>query len=795
MRYEDIMESEYAADLDNPSNLRTYAEYDPDLGCFVIRTRVGDTDVTTPFYLTTEQYNDWQNRQSMRNYFRMRNTDAVTAPAKDPFNILDMDFALGPLEKIFGPGGVRLSTRGAVNISMGVKSNKTDNPALSLNSRRKTFFDFDQKIQATIQAKVGDRMKFDMTYNTDATFDFDSKNIKLAYEGKEDDIIKSIEAGNVSMTTGSSLIRGSTTLFGIKTQLQFGRLTATALVSQQNSESTSISTKGGAQTTPFNIRADEYDRNRHFFLAQYFHDNYDRFASRLPLVTSGINITRIEVWVTNKNSRFDQSRNLVAFMDLGENRTLANSHWLPDPAVPVPSNSSNNLLSTIKTEYPGARNINSVTQALSPLSAFGIEGGKDYEKVESARLLASSEYTLNPTLGYISLNNALNSDEVLAVAYEYTCDGKIYQVGEFSADITDTERSLFLKMLKSTTVNPDMPLWRLMMKNVYSLGAYQVQSQNFRLDIRYLSDTTGTEINYLPVPSIADKPLLQLMGLDRIDNSRNSRPDGFFDFIEGYTIIASQGKVIFPVVEPFGRNLADKIGDPVVAEKYVYNELYDSTLVVAKQFASKNKFVLKGSYQASSGSQIRLNAMNVPRGSVIVTAGGVVLNENSDYTVDYAMGIVTITNQSIIDSGQSISVTLENRSLFSTQRKTLLGLDLSYRFNKDFSLGATLMHFSEKALTQKVNIGDEIVNNTIWGLNTRYNTQFMWLTNLLNKIPTVNATQSSTLSLQAEFASLMPNAQKSGSDKGSSYIDDFESTQTGIPDFDNGSPKIDLVRE
>ncbi|MBP3304121.1 MAG: cell surface protein SprA [Muribaculaceae bacterium] len=780
MQYEDIMESEYAADLDNPSNLRTYAEYDPDLGCFVIRTRVGDTDVTTPFYLTTEQYNEWQNRQSMRNYFRMRNTDTVTAPAKDPFNILDMDFALGPLEKIFGPGGVRLSTRGAVNISMGVKSNKTDNPALSLNSRRKTFFDFDQKIQATIQAKVGDRMKFDMTYNTDATFDFDSKNIKLAYEGKEDDIIKSIEAGNVSMTTGSSLIRGSTTLFGIKTRLQFGPLTATALVSQQNSESTSISTKGGAQTTPFNIRADEYDRNRHFFLAQYFHDNYDRFASRLPLVTSGINITRIEVWVTNKNSRFDQSRNLVAFMDLGENRTLANNHWIPDPAVPVPSNSSNNLLSTIRTEYPEARNINSVTQALSPLSEFGIEGGKDYEKVESARLLSSSEYTLNPTLGYISLNNALNSDEVLGVAYEYTCDGKIYQVGEFSADITDTERSLFLKMLKSTTVNPDMPLWRLMMKNVYSLGAYQVQSQNFRLDIRYLSDTTGTEINYLPVPSIADKPLLQLMGLDRIDNSRNSRPDGFFDFIEGYTIISSQGKVIFPVVEPFGRNLADKIGDPVVAEKYVYNELYDSTLIVAKQFASKNKFVLKGSYQASSGSQIRLNAMNVPRGSVIVTAGGVVLNENSDYTVDYAMGIVTITNQSIIDSGQSISVTLENRSLFSTQRKTLIGLDLSYRFNKDFSLGATLMHFSEKALTQKVNIGDEIVNNTIWGLNTRYNTQFMWLTNLLNKIPTVNATQPSTLSLQAEFASLMPNAQKSGSDKGSSYIDDFESTQTGI---------------
>ncbi len=779
-RYQDFMAREYAADLTDPSNISTVAEYDPQLGYYVVRTRLGDHDIVTPFYLTPEQYNDWQNRQSMRAYFRMRNTGELTAPAKEPFNILDMNFSLGPLEKIFGPGGVSLRTQGSINISTGIKSNKTDNPALSLDSRRRTYFDFDQKIQATIQGSVGDRMKFNMTYNTDATFDFDSKNIKLAYEGKEDDIVKSIEAGNVSMTTGSSLIRGSTALFGIKTRLQFGKLTATALVSQQNSESTTVSTRGGSQTTDFKIRADEYDQNRHFFLAQYFHDNYDRFASRLPLVTSGINITRIEVWVTNKNSHFDQSRNFVAFMDLGENSTLASDYWQPDFSSPVPSNSSNNLLSTLKTEYPEARNINTVTQALAPLSAYGIEGGRDYEKVESARLLSSSEYTLNPTLGYISLRNALNADEVLGVAYEYTYNGRTFQVGEFSADITTTNQSLYLKMLKSTTVSTQLPMWKLMMKNVYPLGAYQVQQQNFRLNIKYLSDTTGIEINYLPVAGISNVPLLQVMGLDRIDSNQASNPDGFFDFIDGYTILASQGKIIFPVVEPFGRNLAEKIGNPALAQKYVYQELYDSTLIVARQFADKNKFILSGKYQASSGSQIRLNAMNVPRGSVIVTAGGVVLNENSDYTVDYAMGIVTITNQSIIDSGQSISVTLENQSLYSTQRKTLVGLDLNYRFNKDFNVGATLMHFSEKSLTEKVNIGDEVVNNTIWGLNAQYNTRFMWLTNLLNKIPTVNAVQPSTLSVQAEFAQLIPRSQKSGSNKGSSYIDDFESTQIGI---------------
>ena len=778
--YEDLVQSELAYDLSTPSNIVTSAEFDPATGCYVVHTRLGGIDIAQPFIITAQQYNDWQFRRSMQRYYRDRNMGLITDKEKEPFNVLDMNFALGPLEKIFGPGGVSLRTQGSVQISMGIKSNKTDNPALSLSARRKTYFDFDQKIQATIAAGVGDRMKFNMTYNTDATFDFDSKNLKLAYEGKEDDIVKNIEAGNVSLTTGSSLIRGSTALFGIKTKLQFGKLTATAIVSQQNSESKSVNTRGGAQTTKFTINADEYDQNRHYFLAQYFRDNYDKFASRLPFVSSGIKITRIEVWVTNKTGKYDQARNFVSFMDLGENRVLASDHWTTNPALSNPANASNDLLQVIKTEYPGARNINQVTQELEPLEAFGITGGRDYEKVESARLLSSSEYTLNSTLGYISIRTALNADEVLAVAYEYTYNGQVYQVGEFSGDITTTDQCLFLKMLKSTTSSPYLPMWDLMMKNVYNLGGFQIQKSKFKFNIKYLSDTTGTQINYLPVPGLNNQPLLQVMNLDRIDSNEESNPDGFFDFIDGYTILPSQGKVIFPVVEPFGEHLRSKINNDALAQKYVYQELYDSTIVVARQYADKNKFIMTGEYQASSGSQIRLNAMNVPRGSVIVMAGGVQLTENSDYTVDYAMGIVTITNQSIIDSGQNISVTLENQSMFSTQRKTLLGLDLQYQFNKRLNFGATLLHFSEKALIEKVNIGDETVNNSMLGFNMSYNGEFMWLTNLLNKIPTVNATAPSRLNFTAEYAALLPHSQKTGTNKGSSYIDDFESTQIGI---------------
>lgn len=778
--YDDLFSPNSALDLRVPSNIRTVVEFDPTTRLYTVMQKIGEWTVSEPLILTEEEYNRWQMALAMESYWRSLNNNTVdNKNPKNPFNPLDMNFAMSKLDRIFGPGGLSLRTRGSVQLKMGIRSNKTDNPALAVNSRRKTFFDFDQKIQATVNATLGERLRFDMTYNTDATFDFDSKNLKLAYEGNEDDILQSIEAGNVSMTTGSSLIRGASSLFGIKTKLQFGKLTATALVSQQNSESRSVNTRGGVQSTEFSIPINEYDQNRHFFLSQWFRENYDKFAANLPLVSSGVKISRIEVWITNRNSNFEQSRNLVAFQDMGESSYLANSYWLPDPSYPNPSNSSNNLPAVIKTEYPDARDIAMVTQALSPLGAYGIQGGVDYEKVESARLLGETEYILNPTLGYISLKTALSSDEVLAVAYEYTYNGKVFQVGEFSSDITATDQSLYVKMLRATSISPRYPMWRLMMKNIYSIGAYQMEQTNFKLQIKYLSDTTGTQLMYLPVEGISNTPLLQIMGLDRLDSNQLSNPDGFFDYLEGYTVISSMGRIIFPVAEPFGTYLESKLPSSAAREKYVYKELYDSTYVVAAQFSEKNKYYLTGEYQASSGAQIRLNAVNVARGSVVVMAGSTRLTENVDYTVDYAMGIVTITNQSIIDSGQNISVQLENQSLYSTQRKTLLGLDLQYQVNRNLNIGGTILHYSEKALTEKVNIGDEVVNNTMWGLNLSYNNRFMWLTNLINKIPTVNATAPSSISINAEFAQIIPHSQ-SNSAHGASYIDDFEESQVGI---------------
>ncbi|MFZ4583016.1 MAG: cell surface protein SprA, partial [Paludibacter sp.] len=410
----------------------------------------------------------------------------------------------------------------------------------------------------------------------------------------------------------------------------------------------------------------------------------------------------------------------------------------------------------------------------------GVIGGEDFEKIESARKLEPTEYTVNNTLGIISLKSQLNPDDVLGVAFEYTYRGNVYQVGEFSTDAVTAPDALIVKLLKSTTQLPQRNLWDLMMKNVYSLGAMQIEKDNFELNIVYRNDSIGTDLQYISEGDIKNKLLLKVMNLDRLDVKNNIAPDGKFDYIEDLTANSSTGRIFFPVLEPFGSHLNKMIGNASIAQKYVFQELYDSTLVVAQELSERNKFRIVGEYKSAGGSEIRLNAMNVPRGSVTVTAGGATLVENVDYTVDYTMGTVSILNQSIIESGTNIDVKLENQSTFNMQRKSLMGTHLEYQFNKDFSLGGTIMHLSEQPLTQKVNTGNEPISNTIWGMNTAWRAESQWLTNMLDKLPFVNATKPSTIALNAEFAQLIPGHSKVVGSQGQAYIDDFESTKTSI---------------
>lgn len=777
--YEQLSAPKSSLDLNTPANITTTVDYEPNTGYYVIHTKIGDVDVATPYLMTDAEYKAYTEQKLMHSYWQQKISE-VEHNNEKKFDITDMKFNIGPADKVFGPGGVQLKMQGSAELLFGFKHQYIENPSLTLRARNNNIFDFDEKIQVNVNGKVGEKLNFNMNYNTEASFSFDQQNLKLAYKGQEDDIIQSIEAGNVTMDLNSSLIRGSQALFGIKTNLKFGKFRIQALVSQQNSESQTVSSKGGAQMTKFDVPGDQYDENRHFFLSYFFRDQYESAMATVPYIASGVTINKIEVWVTNKRGNYDQARNIVAFTDLGEtNAHIANHTWVAN-AVQVPDNKTNDLYNTIRSR-PGIRDVQQTSQALSDL-----EGGDDFEKVESARLLSSSEYTLNTALGFISLRSALNQDEVLAVAYEYTYGGQVYQVGEFSTDASDELRApnaLILKLLKSTSNAPmkkNAGTWDLMMKNIYSLGANSISQDKFELYVTYRNDSVGTDMQYLTEGAIAGKQLLRVMNLDRLDSKNNPYPDGKFDYIENMTVYSSNGRVIFPVLEPFGSHLRTAIGNNAIAEKYVFQELYDSTLVVAQEISEKNKFHLTGKYKGTSGSEIRLNAMNVPRGSVTVTAGGATLIENVDYTVDYTMGTVTILNQSILESGTNVDVKLENQSTFSMQRKSLFGAHLEYEFNPDLVIGGTIMHLRERPLTTKVNTGSEPLANTIWGVNGSWKTEIQWLTNAIDKIPWISASAPSTFQVNAEFAHLIPGHTRDVGSVGTSYIDDFESTTTNI---------------
>ena len=762
-------------DLKRPDNLQYQVVYNDTLDRYIIGNRMGSTWLSAPIMLTPKEYLAWTEQQQRNSYFRKQNDEIFQAKGKEKFDFSDMHFDLGPAEKIFGPGGIRVKTQGSAELKFGINKKNIDNPSLPIRNRKTTMMDFDEKINLNVNGKVGDKVNMNLNYNTDATFDFDAQNMKLKYDGKEDEIIKLVEAGNVSFPSNSSLIKGASSLFGVRTDMQFGKLKLQMVASQKKSASKSVSTRGGVQLTPFELNVADYEENRHFFLSQYFRNHYDAWMQKLPNLTTGITINRVEVWVTNKTGNTTNTRNIVALTDLGENQKLSNPMWAASGQVP--SNQANTEYAAMNSQYAAARDID---QAATTLDGGGLVGGADYEKLESARLLNSSEYTVNTALGYISLKTSLQTDQVLAVAYEYTSGGVTYQVGEFASDLSDTKQALFVKSLKNTSNNPRQGNWGLMMKNVYYLAS-TVEKEKFRLDVKYQSDTTGVYLSYIPEQQVKEQPIIRVLGADRLDNNNKAHSNGYFDYVEGYTI--SNGRVFIPKVEPFGSYMRDYLVKRGVAadkaEKYAFTELYDSTKTVAKQIAEKNKYQIVGQFKGSAANVISLDAYNVPQGSVLVTAGGITLKEGTDYSVDYSAGEVTILNQSIIDAGTAVNVSLESNTDFGQTRKTMFGLNWEYDFTKNFQLSGTIQHLSEQALTTKVSLGSEPLKNTLWGINLNWRKESQWLTNVLDKIPFLHLTQPSQISFTGEFAQLIAG-EAGGTQDNASYIDDFEGTKTTI---------------
>jgi len=764
--------------LEDPSNVKKEFKYDPETGRYNYEQKMGDRNYRNPTYMSLDEYLNYDISKSQKEFWDKK-SNAETLNETEGFR--PQIPVKGELfDRIFGGNVIDIRPQGSAELSFGVNISRRDNPVLPERQRRTAVFDFNQRIQLNVIGNIGEKLKLQTNFNTEATFDFENQT-KLEYTGTEDEIIQKIEAGNVALPLQSSLITGSQTLFGVKTELQFGRLRVTSIFSQEKGEKREINVSGGAQVQEFEKSADDYEENRHFFLSHLFREEYEKNLSSPPRVTSRFNITAVEVYITNTQAEFENTRNILAFTDLGNDRRVHNPAVVQTSAgARVADNGSNNLYDNLNSGFPGAQQIRNFNNADEVLQNQGLESGEDYERLENARLLSPNDYTLNPELGYISLNRTLNPQDVLAVAFRYTYNGQTYQVGDLSVDGVDGQQALYLKLLKGTIINPQLPSWDLMMKNVYSLDAFNISPENFNFEIWYLNGETGVEIPYFPEGKFANIPLISTLGLDRISVVNEPQADGIFDFIQNVTINPQNGKIFFPVLEPFGSFLRKKIDNPQLADKYAFDSLYTTTKILARQDVDKNRFTFRGRYQSTSSSEISLNAFNIPEGSVNVTAGGAQLVENTDYTVDYNLGRVKILNEGILASGQPIRVTLGSNSLFNVQTKTLLGSRFDYRLTDDINLGATVLNLTERPLTRKINIGDEPISNTIGGIDASMRVDAPILTEIADMLPFYDTKAKSNITLRAEAARLFPGNSKAISRNGIAYIDDFEGSQTVI---------------
>ena len=744
--------------------------------------------------MTIKDFNNLQEDRFMRDYWKKF---AASQDGKDETSGRGLlpKIELPPaIDRIFGGTKIDFKPNGNILLDIGYITQFNDIPTIPVELRRISNLNFNEQAQINFQGKIGDKLNLNTNFDTKASFNFQNQ-LKLNWRTNEEDILQNVEVGNTSWQLNSQLIPGVQNLFGIKTLMRFGNLDVTAVAAQQRSKQDCITLRGGSQGKSFEIKGSLYDENRHFFLAQYFRDNYEKSLRNLPMITSGVTITRLEVYVTNRTQSTETLRNLVAFSDLGEgspsNKTNPNTQPRGAKNSTSPVDNLNNLLfQNLRADSSILRKANETSFRLE--SKFNLKKGTDYDLLRGAKRLSDREYRFQPELGYISLITPLRNDEILAVSYEYTKDGQRHQVGELTEDYQSLQdnKVLFLKLLKSSTIrnNLDHPMWNLMMKNIYSLNAQQLTRQGFQFRVIYKDDQTGIDNpNLQEGEKIVDRernlrlketPLLRVMGLDRLNQNNDPQVDGNFDYVEGVTVDSRNGKIIFPVLEPFGSSLKAQFNPDEVGliDKYVFDRLYSSTQTDALQLTGKDKFFLKGSFQSGVGGDVSL-PFGVDGKSVTVTAGGVALSAGTDYIVEPQSGRVRILNSGVSNSGREIKVCYEKPDLFNNQIRTLLGAHVDYTVGQNLHLGGTIQHMSESppGYLRRVQMGNEPVSNTIFGFDAAIQQKSKFLTRMIDALPLITTKETSAFDFSGEFAQLIPAVNNDV--QNNAFIDDFEAAR------------------
>ncbi len=790
---------------------------------FIVRERISDLDVREPLTLDFGTYRrerlryglekNWRELYDQRSRLREQKRRGGLG-----LNIVVPGGRNSAFTTIFGKNELDLRVNGQADIKAGFDYRKSDQQVALTGRASQLNPDFKQDLRLGITGTIGDKLRIDVNYDSNNQFDYQNQ-IKLQYTGYEDEIIQKIEAGNVFLQTPSSLIRGGQSLFGIKSEFQVGGLYLTTVMSQQEGQSNSLNIEGGSETTPFDLKPTDYDEDVHFFVSYYFRNRWEDALSDPPniRVANGFErIAELELWKLQPTTPEEENvRQAVALVDLGEDPRLleeANAFTeaiLPDPLTdqygdrgePVNPDELDTQLRDGQKAAPA-----SYLEDVKGLTGPDFQVGR-FKKLERGR-----DYTVDEVLGYVTLKQRLLENEALAVSYRYIANGRAVQIGDFSTDTGGSgggqnEDKLVLKLLRPVQLRQPAPendfnpaVWYLQLRNIYRFPGAGINPTNFELQV-FFEPPGKTAAKTLPGVG-GQATLLQLLGLDRLNEDQAPRPDDRFDYLVNYTIDPGNGRLIFPYLEPFGTRidrLIEQSGGTAQEKQqkknlFVFESLYTQKKTNARRDTQLDVYRIRGSYQGSVQSfyDLRAYAGLVP-GSVRVTSGGTPLNEGADFVVDYQGGTVTITNPAYLTAGRDIDIQYEQNSFFNLQKKTLLGLRADYTLSENFGLGATVMRMSQKSPIDKYRIGEEPIQNTIWGLDGSFKLEPRWLTRAIDFLPLIQTKAPSSLAVTGEFAQLRPGAsetiafrrtqdelKKSGKNfapdeqNGISYIDDFE---------------------
>ncbi len=628
---------------------------------------------------------------------------------------------------------VALQVSGNVNINGRLQNQERSQVAAGYREGKTTSFIVDQKQQLNIEGKIGDRISILVDQDSERDFDFEN-NLRIHYTGEEDEIVQGVQAGNISLSLpGTQYVTFSSKssgLFGIKSDMKLGGMDITAIASVEKGEKQKLSVDGGAQSTENSVQDYEYQRNLYFFLDSTYRANLYR-----GFFENGGRFT------------FDPNR-IVSDLEVYKSVIIEAAGTMYGKAFVDPNDT---------TRYR-----------------------EQTEQRLFERLTPEQDYTFNNNLGYIRLNTQLQSNEVLAVAYRtvYVDNNDKKQTvqgfGQWDREPTDTTK-INLKLIKPQNMLPDDPTWPLMFKNVYYLGATNINPDGFECKIVYIHGRSGDEER----DKQDGETFLYKFGLDEMDESGNLSPDDQLDVNNPAVIDLQRGELWIPFLHPFEYG-NDELGEknPRLSDDYSCPKMYNLSFHNNQnEISEDSKFKVTYKYENRS-SIINLGPMVID-GSESVTLNGTQLTKGVDYTIDYFSGTLTLLKDDATNPDANLDIKYEKNQFFQLDKKTILGARAQYDFGANNFIGATALYYSKSVIDEKVDVGYEPMRNFVWDVNGRYDKELNFLTRAINKLPLVQTDRPSSFSLEGEIARVNPNPntisnEATGDSHGVGFIDDFE---------------------